>query len=389
MREKIRSTLLLIVLVSAACLWWSCELEPEPEPFPTTLIGTVVDATTNQGISGAMVRIFGPPLVSFTDSNGIFVIKAAPAGTQMVIASKIGYGISCLRVEAKENWIVNAGSIFLPRLSPPKVIGPEGGTVTAVNGTSVYIPAGAVSVPIPISVTPILKGKGMPGPPSKERIIIAAANFGPAGTTFHKPVTLSFPIPSPALAEFNLDLFEFDATTLEWKDTGIDAIANADGITVSASVTHFSNCSIQPDFKVTMKVTDSKLTVIAKAEYQVCDEWSLELYKKKVVEAKLPHCFKELFGSMGINEINGEWTEEETEANIDGGIFGFKYRVEWEESERETKWKVGIGIVFAPSKVTNNILPLPCSFTVRMTENWKSGNTNSIGKCHDQGGGGP
>lgn len=392
--KNVRATAFLIVSLSMACLWSSCEREEKPEPFMTAIAGIVADATTGERIRRATVSVFDTVLTTLTDSNGIFTIKAVPAGTQRVIASKIGYGVSCLRVEAREDWFVNVGSILLPRLSPPKVIGPQGGTVTAGDGTSVYIPAGAVSVSTPISVTPILEGKGMPGPPSEGRIIIAAANFGPAGTTFHKPVTLTFPIPSSALAEFNLDLLEFDATALEWKNTGIEAVANADEITVSALVTHFSPYSIElEDVEFKIELTYENIRVLAKGDLPpVCDKWGLKGPLEISIKFEPPDCYKKLFKELPISNFNFDWRDGEWEVTFGDEELGKKFKVNWEVVLKEDEWRITffkVKVRFAPPKVANpngtidDILP--CSFSVKMTEKREDAKGKVIGKCHDQG----
>lgn len=70
-------------------------------------------------------------------------------------------------------------------------IGPAGGTVVAAGGKArITIPAGALSSPLPISVTPLTI------PPSPNGVVAGTAyELGPTGTTFATPVQLEFKYP--------------------------------------------------------------------------------------------------------------------------------------------------------------------------------------------------
>ncbi len=70
-----------------------------------------------------------------------------------------------------------------------KMIGPTGGTVSHTDGTSVTIPMGALSTAANITITSI----NAPAPAGTV-IVGPAYDFGPEGTTFASPVTITLPI---------------------------------------------------------------------------------------------------------------------------------------------------------------------------------------------------
>jgi len=73
-----------------------------------------------------------------------------------------------------------------------KAVGPEGGTVTDPNGASVIIPAGALSETTTITISTYKDSAAL-----EKKFGITpfrgGAEFGPDGTTFLKPVTITVP----------------------------------------------------------------------------------------------------------------------------------------------------------------------------------------------------
>lgn len=64
---------------------------PEPEPYRGTLVGTVVDAETNEGLPGAHVVLVGLGIGTATNPAGYFALPGLPAGSYRVRVSYIGY----------------------------------------------------------------------------------------------------------------------------------------------------------------------------------------------------------------------------------------------------------------------------------------------------------
>jgi hypothetical protein len=73
---------------------------------------------------------------------------------------------------------------------PANQVGPAGGTVTGPNGTQVVVPAGALSAPVLITITP---AAGRPLPPGMQALG-TTYDLGPSGTHFAVPVTVTLPL---------------------------------------------------------------------------------------------------------------------------------------------------------------------------------------------------
>jgi|HubBroStandDraft_6_1064221.scaffolds.fasta_scaffold83343_3 hypothetical protein len=118
------------------------------------------------------------------------------------------------------------------------MIGPAGGTVTAGDGSSVEIPAGALSsmttITMEVVAPSLLPGGGVSGG--------AAFTVGPAGQTFLAPITITLtldPTALPAMTEASdLVIFTTSEGTTDhayWLATRL-----VDGKHLSAQTTHFS-----------------------------------------------------------------------------------------------------------------------------------------------------
>lgn len=81
------------------------------------------------------------------------------------------------------------------------MIGAEGGTLTGADGVSLDVPAGALTAPTAITVTP---ATGLTALPAGVTAAGAAYTFTPDGLVFAKPVTLHIPTTSASAALFVL-----------------------------------------------------------------------------------------------------------------------------------------------------------------------------------------
>jgi hypothetical protein len=110
----------------------------------------------------------------------------------------------------------------------------DGGIVSAGNGLSLAVPAGAIAGGTEITVLETTT------PPPDMGVISPVYAFGPDGTVFAHPVTVSFPLPSGAPAN----------TRLFWSRHGAPGFDNIGGTIVGgflqASVTHFSEGFLAP-----------------------------------------------------------------------------------------------------------------------------------------------
>ncbi len=117
-----------------------------------------------------------------------------------------------------------------------KTIGPQGGTVAYGTGASVTVPAGALTSNVPITITPTTGTA-----PFSTKVVGAFYVFGPEGTQFSSPVTISIAFNDAILpaGDSSSDVVIYTApagtttyTPLATTVTGIDH--------VQATTTHFS-----------------------------------------------------------------------------------------------------------------------------------------------------
>jgi len=84
------------------------------------------------------------------------------------------------------------------RASPPAVqqmVGAQGGTVTASDGSGAALPAGALASNVTISVTPTQSAP----PPPAATVVGTAVTFGPEGQQFAQPVTVTLSFDASSL----------------------------------------------------------------------------------------------------------------------------------------------------------------------------------------------
>ncbi|MDD4237579.1 MAG: S-layer homology domain-containing protein [Desulfotomaculaceae bacterium] len=121
----------------------------------------------------------------------------------------------------------------------------SGGTVNAFSGAAVVkVPAGAVTANVSLTVDRV-SASTVATPPLTLKIAGSIYEFGPAGTTFNKPVTITLKYDSAKLAgvsEDNLGIYYLDESTNEWVLIG--GVVDKAAKTVSVDVTHFSKYAV-------------------------------------------------------------------------------------------------------------------------------------------------
>ena len=122
-----------------------------------------------------------------------------------------------------------------------QAVGVAGGTVNA-GVAGVIIPAGALSAETNITVAPLAEGS-LPAVVPTGFAFLTAATFGPAGTTFTTPVTISFSLKETAIAGSLLNLMLYDSATGLWGLAASATVAE-DMKTATATVTHFSSYAL-------------------------------------------------------------------------------------------------------------------------------------------------
>jgi hypothetical protein len=261
----------LAFLIISGVLFSSCESSrvgptvPTPNPNPPTkqallLNGNVKDASNQVAISGAsvtIVRTDGTIITTLlSDNSGKYSFDASniTASTVNISATKSGYAYG-IRV-AKINQTANTASvsdILLTRLqaSTATVTVAAGGTASTTNTQSlagqsltVQVPANAVSSNIQLSVSSVPAGQ-LPQPTDLNTAIVSAGQFGPSGTQFTQPITISFPLPYNQTPGTTYALMQLNEQTGAYTNSGFTATVNPDGTSASAAVTHFTTYTLQ------------------------------------------------------------------------------------------------------------------------------------------------
>jgi hypothetical protein len=260
------SILLLFFFMIGSFLLTSCESSrvgpqvPQPNPpapsaQPLVLNGYVKDASSKSGIVGAAVKIVKSDgtIVSslLSDNNGRFSFDASNVTetTLYVGAAKDGYAYGTRA--ASLNKTANSASvsdILLSKLTvATTTITVAGGGSTSVPNTqsvanqplTVQVPANAVSSGVTISVASVPAGQ-LPQPTGTSQVILSAGQFGPSGTQFSQPITITFPLPYAQTPGTIYPLLILNEQTGAYTNSGFSATVNADGTTASAQVTHFT-----------------------------------------------------------------------------------------------------------------------------------------------------
>jgi hypothetical protein len=131
---------------------------------------------------------------------------------------------------------------ILPPPSTPggaRLLAPVGGTVRSPDGSAaVSIPAGALSTNTEITVR-VLRGSATPLAPSGMRVV-GAVDFGPSGTSFSSPVTVTLPLVRYYIPGTKLSLRFYNPANGTYLDEGVMATVAANGEQATASINHFS-----------------------------------------------------------------------------------------------------------------------------------------------------
>jgi hypothetical protein len=109
-------------------------------------------------------------------------------------------------------------------------VGAGGGSVSLPSGPTIAVPAGALSASTSITIT-----ASPASPPTGA--VSGVFQFGPAGTTFGSPVTVSFPVPAGTQASDVAVYWTRPGSAAEWETL----LATVTGMTATTNVTHFSS----------------------------------------------------------------------------------------------------------------------------------------------------
>lgn len=110
-------------------------IEPPPPPPTTgTVGGAVMDASTNQSLSGATAALVSnPSLAALTNGSGSFSIANIPAGSQQITFTLNGYATTTATVSVTAGAIINIGNVPLSAAPNSGII--QGTVTDASNGS--------------------------------------------------------------------------------------------------------------------------------------------------------------------------------------------------------------------------------------------------------------
>jgi hypothetical protein len=267
---------MIFLLIAAGILFSSgCKKEEATEPITNppvppaqslTLSGSVVDASSQSAIAGATVKIAKldktvlTTLTSGTDGTYSYDASSVTDSVLNLSATKDGYafGSATAKISKKTN-SASVPTIGLAKLvvATAPVTPVAGGTASAVSPDAtkpltVAVPPNAVAqnitltaAVVPVSQTP---------PVSATSGTLAGGQFGPSGTVFQQPVTITFPLPSVSDPGTTFPLMQLNEQTNEYTNSGFTATVRSDSLTASAPVTHFTTYVISEVITLTVNL---------------------------------------------------------------------------------------------------------------------------------------
>jgi Tol biopolymer transport system component len=156
-----------------------------------------------------------------------------------------GSGVATVRASFGSNVTAQTRVRVVPPLPTPGatvVLASAGGTAWSVDGrASVSVPAGALSADARVSAS-ILRGAAQP--PAGRRVL-GAVEFGPSGTVFSQPVTVTIPLVRSYAPETRLSLRFYDPVLKKYSDEQVVATVTRNGDQASAQISHFSIAVIE------------------------------------------------------------------------------------------------------------------------------------------------
>ncbi|MCM8813348.1 MAG: hypothetical protein NC924_05355 [Candidatus Omnitrophica bacterium] len=136
----------------------------------------------------------------------------------------------------------NRNSLYDAENTCFQLITPDADAEIKKDGFCVALPAGCLPAPVCISITPL---DCLPEFASPQHLVRNFIDFGPGGTTFEKPVTITLPYSQTELDAagitdpLTLCVYYFNLKTLAWEQIAGSSVDRMQQ-TVSAAVNHFS-----------------------------------------------------------------------------------------------------------------------------------------------------
>ena len=151
---------------------------------------------------------------------------------------------------------------------PAAMIGAAGGTVVGPNGAQVVVPAGALSAPVAITITP---SAARPLPAGMQGLG-TIYDLGPAGTSFAVPVTVTLPLDPtqvPAGARVRMLHQRHVAGADTWEELPGLVVGATGASAQTTSFSHFAVAHGNPPPQITTQPSDAAVTVPGTASFSV------------------------------------------------------------------------------------------------------------------------
>lgn len=304
---------------------------PNPPAAPQAALvmgGSVVDSKTGGGVFGATVEIFkadGTKVATTTTDNVggfLYDISNVNAAILKVTATASGYGFAFVNAKVDlTNRSAQAVTIPIDKIVSTSVtLTPTGGTATTPSTESkanqpvtITVPPAAVAQNTTIQVAQV-PVNNVPAPTnSGSNTQVGIANLQPAGVTFSKAVTLSFPLPYKFKVGDKIQLNEFangawQSSTLSATVDNTGYIANVD-ITKTAQYSLLDNTKISGSFSGSIISSDGSIQLNSLSkDTKVLEERSFS-FSSGTLNVTLPGSFvmARTFSNVAIEAPTDEW----------------------------------------------------------------------------------
>ena len=270
------------------------DVEPPATPQSGYINGRVLDVNTRTPIPGVLITLRDVTGAVFTNEDGRFSFPTPTSGRYLLTAERQGYAYGQRWVEVTSQRDMVIDSLYLMALDPQAtIITPAGGTHLSADGkVEVVIPSGAVSAPIEVVTTDVMKSESLPAPLPPTSLFTYCVNLRPDDATFTTQVRvriknyLNFP------AGTSIPVGFYSKKEARWLNHGMSTVT-ADGQWVEFYTDHFSwyDCN-SPGLT---QRPPANITRNSQPRNQVCEE-SKDVGKSRIgiksgnlgIEHKLP-----------------------------------------------------------------------------------------------------
>ncbi len=250
---------------------------PPPAPAPLILQGSVLNSKTGLGVANATVSILkldGTTVATVnTNASGAFTydISSLTNTAYKITATASGFGYTFVNVTVDPvNRLAGIASLPIdPIVSVAVALTPAGGTAQGTTNTesksgtavSISVPANAVTSNTTINVSTVAVNNVPPPPAASTTTQVGVTNLTPAGITFAKPVTMSYPLPYRMKAGDKIPVMEL--VNGAWTTTTLQATVDASRTIATLDLSKTGQYALLDNTKIAGSVSGSVLLLNA------------------------------------------------------------------------------------------------------------------------------